>query len=398
MKTPRLTVAEVIRSCLDAFLEAYGSKLRTEQHRALRDLTSCRTAALGGHVLECSDCGHVQIAYNSCGNRHCPTCQGTAAARWLEARASELLPVPYFHLVFTLPDVLDRIALARPRVVYGLLLRCAAETLQTLAADPKHLGAQIGILSVLHTWGQNLQFHPHVHCVATGGGLSRDGTRWVASAKNFLVPVRALSRVYRGKFLAALRTARAEGAIRFPAQHFERLLTAAARRDWVVYAKAPFAGPQTVLKYLARYTHRVAISDSRLLTYQERQLRIRYKDYAHGNRKRVLRLSALEFVRRLMLHVLPAGFVRIRHYGILSNRHRHQKLALCRLFLEGGLPAEPDSPQPLSHPEPPVIVTPARACPICGAGRMIFVMELLPSPPRLAPSRPRSSPRALDSS
>jgi Putative transposase/Transposase zinc-binding domain len=278
MTRPQLTVAEVIRSCLDEFLEKYGAHLTPGQRRALNDLVSCRTAALGGHVLGCPECGHRQIAYNSCGNRHCPTCQATAAARWMEARASELLPTPYFHLVFTLPNALDPIALAHPRVVYDLLLRSAAETVLELAADPKLLGAQTGVLAVLHTWGQDLQFHPHVHCVVPGGGLSADGTHWVAAPSHFFLPVRVLSRVFRGKFLAGLRAAFARGEVRVAAAPFERALAAAASTDWVVYAKPPFGGPETVLKYLARYTHRVAISNSRLLDLDEGQVRFRYKD------------------------------------------------------------------------------------------------------------------------
>jgi Putative transposase/Transposase zinc-binding domain len=392
MTQPRPTVAEVIRSCRDEFLETYGSRLAPEQRRVLKDLTACRTAALGGHVLGCPECGHRQIAYNSCGNRHCPSCQATAAARWLEARAAELLPVPYFHVVFTLPDVLDPIALANPRVVYDLLLQSAAETLLEVAATPKHLGAQTGALAVLHTWGQNLQFHPHVHCIVPGGGLSLDGARWVGSPSNFFLPVRVLSQVFRGKFLAGLRAAYKGGQLHFAGQcadraapaQFERLLSAAARTDWVVYAKRPFGGSEQVLKYLARYTHRVAISNSRLLDFEGGVVRIRYKDYAHGNRKRVLRLSALEFVRRLMLHVLPRGFVRIRYYGILSNRHRHEKLALCRRLLDSGPATDPELLEPVNLPENSSSITPTRVCPVCGAGRMIVIEELPRQLPALA--------------
>jgi hypothetical protein len=383
MTRPRPTVAEVIRSCLDEFLKKYGSKLTPEQRRTLKDLASCRTAALGGHVLGCPECGHQQIAYNSCGNRHCPTCQATAAARWLEKQAAQLLPTPYFHVVFTLPDALDPIALANPRVVYDLLLRSAAETLLEVAADPDHLGAQTGVLTVLHTWGQNLQFHPHVHCVVPGGGLSLDGTHWVASPRNFFLPVRVLSRVFRGKFLAGLRAALAKGELRFAADRFERLVSAAVRTDWVVYAKPPFGGPEQVLKYLARYTHRVAISNARVLDFEDGMVRFRYKDYAHGNRKRVMTLTALEFVRRLLLHVLPTGFVRIRHYGILSNRHRRQKLELCRRLLESSQAAEPEPESPEEKKETresPSPVTPTRVCPVCGAGRMIVIRELPPMP------------------
>lgn len=380
MTRPRLTVGEVIRGCRDEFLEEYGARLTPEQHRALKDLASCRTAALGGHVLGCTECGHRQIAYNSCGNRHCPTCQATAAARWLEARAAELLPTPYFHIVFTLPNALDRIALANPRVVYDLLMRATAETLLEVAADPRHLGARIGVLAVLHTWGQNLQFHPHVHCVVPGGGSSADGTRWVASPGNFFLPVRVLSRVFRGKFLAGLRAALAKGELRFAADQFEQTLSAAARTDWVVYAKRPFGGPEQVLKYLAQYTHRVAISNARLLDFEDGMVRFRYKDYAHGNRKRVMTLSALEFVRRLLLHVLPTGFARIRHYGIQANRHRHEKLALCRQLLGSEKAAEPVSSEATGQPGESPSITPTRVCPVCGSGQMIMIGVLPPIP------------------
>ncbi len=379
MTGTRPTVAEVIRSGLDEFLEKYGADLTTEQRRALEDLTACRTAALGGHVLGCPECGHQQIAYNSCGNRHCPTCQATEAARWLDARAGELLPVPYFHLVFTLPDALNPIALANRRVVYDLLLRCAAETILEVAANPDHLGAQTGVLAVLHTWGQTLQFHPHVHCVVPGGGLSPDGTHWVGSRPDFFLPVRVLSRVFRGKFLAGLRAARAQGRLRFATDAFEQAVSAAVRTDWVVYAKPPFGGPEAVLKYLARYTHRAAISNSRLLGFEDGEVRIRYKDYAHGNRKRVLRLSVVEFIRRLLLHVLPTGLQRIRHYGILANCHRRAKLALCRELLGTAVGTDPEVPDQAREPrETPSAIIPTRVCPICGAGRMIVIRELPP--------------------
>jgi len=387
MNRPRLTVAEVIRSTYDEFLGQYGAKLTPGQRRALKDLTACRTAALGGHVLGCPECGYEQIAYNSCGNRHCPTCQGAAAARWMEARAAELLPVPYFHLVFKLPNVLDPIALANPRVVYDLLLRCAAQTILKVAANPDHLGARTGVLAVLHTWGQTLQLHPHVHCVVPGGGLSLDGSRWVGSRPDFFLPVRVLSQVFRGKFLAGLRAAEAAGRLHLPTRHpagetaeFERLVSAAAATDWVVYAKPPFGGPQQVLKYLARYTHRVAISNRRLLDLKDGTVRFRYKDYSHGNRKRVMKLSASEFVRRFLLHVLPGGLVRIRHYGILSNRHRHEDLALCRKLLTGAeaVETESESPAKVETTGCPESTTATRVCPRCGAGRMILIAEFPP--------------------
>ena len=385
-RTP-ITVADVVRSCLDEFLGKYGAKLTPPQRRLLFDLINCRTAELGGHILGCPECGHQQIAYNSCGNRHCPTCQATAAARWLEARAAELLPAPYFHVVFTLPDAFNSIALANPRVVYDLLLRTAAETMLELAADPAHLGAKIGVLAVLHTWGQTLTFHPHVHCVVPGGGPSLDETRWIACRENYFLPSVIMSRVFRGKFLAGLRTAFTQGRLRLPAKfdpqsakaEFERLVSKSVRTDWVIHVKPPFGGPEQVLKYLARYTHRVAISNGRLLSFDGNEVRFRYKDYAHGNRKRVMILTALEFVRRLLLHVLPTGFVRIRHYGLLANRHRHEKLVLCRRLLRASdSPGEASLPEAIETREIQSSVKPTQVCPACGADRMVVVGEIPP--------------------
>ena len=288
MTPPRLEVADVIRRHGDAFLDRYGDALRPEQRRALSDIAACRTAALGGHVEDCDRCGHRQVAYNSCRNRHCPKCQATAAADWTEAREAELLPVAYFHVVFTLPAALDPIALQNPRVVYGLLFQAAAATLRQVAADPKHLGAEIGFLAVLHTWGQNLQHHPHVHCVVPGGGLAPDASRWVACRPRFFLPVRVLSRVFRGKFLSMLRAAFDRGRLAFHGKlrpltdpgEFRRRLADSARTEWVVYAKPPFGGPRQVLKYLARYTHRVAISNRRLTALEGDQVTFGWKDYA----------------------------------------------------------------------------------------------------------------------
>ena len=299
MTRPQLDLAAIIRNCYDAFLQRYGGSLTPQQRRALDDLAACRTAALGGHVLGCPQCGHQQIGYNSCGNRHCPKCQGTAAARWLETQAADLLDVPYFHVVLTLPRIFNPIALANPQEVYGLLMRAAAETLIEVAADPKHLGAEIGVLAVLHTWGQKLDLHPHVHCVVPGGGLSPDGTRWVSSRPNFFLPVRVLSRVFRGKFLAGLRTAFAAGRLRFPGKlaslaepdQFNRLLSEAVRTDWVVYTQPHLGSSEVVLKYLARYTHRAAISNHRLLELIDGQVRFRWKDYARGGRWRTMTLE-----------------------------------------------------------------------------------------------------------
>jgi hypothetical protein len=391
MTRPRLEVAEVIRSCRDVFLQRYGASLTPEQRRVLGDLTACRTAALGGHVLGCPECGHQEIAYNSCGNRHCPKCQATAAARWLESQAADLLDTPYFHVVFTLPSALGPVALANPRAVYGLLMRAAAKTLLEVAANPKHLGAEVGVLAVLHTWGQNLTLHPHVHCVVTGGGLTPDESRWVAGCDDFFLPVRILSRVFRGKFLSGLRTAFRRGKLRFPGhlaalarpKQFHRLLAETARTEWVVYAKPPFGGPATVLKYLARYTHRAAISNHRLISLADGQVTFRWKDYAHGGRQGTMTLEAVEFVRRFLMHVLPTGFVRVRHYGLLANRHRREKLARCRELL--GLAPTPQADTPPSNPVPPpgheAAVTPTRVCPRCGTGRMVVIAEFPPMTP-----------------
>jgi hypothetical protein len=389
MTRPRLEVADVVRQHGDAFLERYGSTLSSGQRRTLRDIATCRTAALGGHVGACNQCGHRQIAYNSCRNRHCPKCQATAAADWMEARQAELLPVEYFHVVFTLPAALGPIALQNPRVVYGLLFKAAAETLQRVAADPKHLGAEIGLLAVLHTWGQNLQHHPHVHCVVPGGGLAPDGSRWIACRPGFFLPVRVLSRVFRGKFLALLRSAFDRGKLSFLGRlapladpgTFRRRLAAAARTEWVVHAKPPFGGPEQVLKYLARYTHRAAISNRRLIRLEGDEVEFLWKDYARGGGRKPMTLKAVEFIRRLLLHVLPSGFVRIRHYGFLANRASQEKLALCRALLAAGTVTEPVVAGPTSEPVTPATNMPdATVCPVCGRGRLVTIEMLRPVP------------------
>jgi hypothetical protein len=321
------------------------------------------------------------VAYNSCGNRHCPKCQAAARGAWLEARREELLPVEYYHVVFTLPEAIAPLALQNKAIVYGLLFHAAAQTLQALAANPRHLGAEIGLLAVLHTWGQNLLHHPHLHCVVPGGGLAADGSRWIACRPGFFLPVRALSRLFRGKFLARLQAAYAQGrlglhgklaALREPAA-FAQLIGSCYAREWVVYAKRPFGGPEQVLKYLARYTHRVAISNRRLVALKDGQVTFRWKDYAHGNREATMALSAVEFLRRFLLHVLPTGFVRIRHYGFLAHRHRAAKLARCRELL-GVAAVDPEPPPPASPAEEA-----SHACPACQHGRML-VVEHRPRP------------------
>jgi len=338
-KRPRLEVAEVIRSYGQAFRERYRPS--PAQSRVLRAITQCRTGVLGGHVQGCDHCGELKISYNSCRNRHCPKCQGSQTAQWLEAQQPHLLPVPYFHVVFTLPQVLAPLALQNPRVVYGLLFQAASRTLLEVAANPRHLGAKIGFLAVLHTWGQNLHHHPHVHCVVPAGGLSPDGSRWVSSSPHFFLPVRVLSRLFRGKFLALLLQAFDDGRLRFHGSiaplatrsAFLGLVSQARSTEWVVFAKRPFGGPATVLKYLARYTHRVAISNHRLQSIEDGRVSFRYKDYARGRRLRTMRLEATEFIRRFLLHALPKGFVRIRRYGLLANAQCAQRLAWCRQLL-----------------------------------------------------------------
>jgi hypothetical protein len=383
MTRPQLEVAEVFRQYGGTFLERYGGVLSSEQRRVLKEIAACRTAAMGSHVETCDQCGHQRVAYNSCRSRHCPKCQTTAAAQWMEAREADLLPVEYFHVVFTLPSALGPIALQNQREVYGLLFRAAAETLRQIAADPKHLGAEIGFLAILHTWGQNLQHHPHVHCVVPGGGLAPDGSRWIACRPGFFLPVRVLSRVFRGKFLALLRSAFDRGQLSFHGKlahladprEFQLQLTASARTEWVVYAKPQWGGPEQVLKYLARYTHRVAISNQRLVDLEDGKVRFHWKDYAHKCATKTMTLQAVEFIRRFLLHVLPLYFVRIRHYGFLANRIREEKLALCRSLLGVDVASEL-----LSAPKEPVEApSAATLCPSCGKGRMVIV-ETLRSP------------------
>ena len=341
MNGHRPEVADVIRDYGAAYLKRYRPS--REQWQVLNAVVQCRTAALGGHLNRCERCAHEVPVYNSCRNRHCPKCQGAARADWLEQREQELLDVEYFHVVFTLPSELAPLALQNRRAVYGMLFRAASETLLTLARDPKHLGAEIGCLAVLHTWGQNLHAHPHLHCIVPGGGIGLDGERWVSCRDGFFLPVRVLSRLFRGKFTAQLQRAWEHQQLGFHGslrdldhpQRWKAWLQPLRDKDWVVYAKPPFGGPQQVLKYLARYTHRVAISNHRLVAVEDAKVTFRWKDYAHGYRQRTMSLDAVEFLRRFLLHVLPKGFVRVRYYGFLANRHRAEKLARARKFLDG---------------------------------------------------------------
>jgi hypothetical protein len=406
MTRPVHELADVIRTFGPAFEERYGHTVSAAQRRALRDLVRCRTAALGGHVEACDACGQVRIAYNSCRNRNCPKCQAAARAAWLDRQAADLLPVEYFHLVFTLPNALGPVGLQNPSLVYGALFRAAADSLSALAADPKHLGAEIGFLAVLHTWGQTLTLHPHLHCVVPGGGLSPDGQRWVSCRPGFLLPVRPLSRLFRGKYLAALQQLFQQGRLVLAGtqadladpRRFARWIEELRGSDWVVYAKPPFGGPEQVLKYLARYTHRVAIANQRLASIDDRTVSFRWKDYADGNAAKVMTLDGVEFLRRFLQHVLPSGFVRIRHFGLLANRHREEKLAGCRALLSAPSPGCPPEPPPARPAEATKggrgVEAPAGAlpeprvrCPVCGKGRMA-VLEVLPPTDRRSPPAP----------
>ena len=384
MTRPPLEVAEVVRQYGDAFLARYGHTLCGEQQRALRAIALCRTAALGGHITQCDHCGHEAQAYNSCRHRSCPTCHGAAQATWLAAREREVLDTPYVHVIFTLPHALGPLALQNPRHLYSLLFRTVAQTLQDIAGDPKHLGAEIGGFAVLHTWGQQLHHHPHLHCVLPAGGLAPDGTQWIPCRPHFFLPVRVLSRRFRCLYLAGLEQTYAQGQLSLMGRcrelaeptPWQRLLAALRDKEWVVYAKEPLREPQHVLKYLARYTHRVGIANHRLVSLADGQVTFRYKDYQRGHRLRTLTLEAVEFLRRLMLHVPPHGFHRLRHFGFLANRVRQEKLAQCRSLL--GQATRPPAQQEAVDLKTPAVsaAEPGSVCPVCQHGRMQLVQTL----------------------
>jgi hypothetical protein len=362
----RLEVADVFRQHEQEFPDRWERTLSFHQIRAFRDICACQTAELGAHLLRCDHCSHETIAFNSCRNRHCPKCQAGAREKWLAARSRELLPVPYCHVVFTLPAQLSTLALRNPQVVYNLFFQAVAETLLTIAADPRRLGARIGFLAVLHTWNQKLLHHPHLHCLIPAGGISLDGTRWLRSRKRFFLPVRVLGRMFRGKFLALLGAAFRKTNLRFPGlleplsspTAFDRFIRQLRRLEWVVYAKPPL-GADHVIRYLARYTHRVAISNGRLISLIDRRVTFRWRDSADGNKQKLLTVDSAEFVRRFLLHVLPRGFVKIRHFGFLSNRTRSLSLPLCRLLLQTPEAATSGGSQPPSL---------AAKCPVCRIG------------------------------
>jgi hypothetical protein len=389
---PAFELADILRQGGAAYRGAH--RLTYQQDRALDAIVNCRTAALGGHLEECDQCPYTRISYNSCRNRHCPKCQSLARAKWVEARRAELLPVEYFHVVFTLPEQLARIAFHNRKVVYDILFRATAQTLATIARDPQHLGAEIGFFAVLHTWGQNLLHHPHLHCVVPGGGLSPDGERWVSCKPGYFLCVKVLSRLFRRLFLEQLRTAFRKGKLRFFGELaelrrqvcFSRYLAPLQQAEWVVYAKRPFGGPLQVLDYLGRYTHRVALSNQRLLDVKDGEVTFQWKDYrAKGREKsRVMTLAGDEFIRRFLIHVLPRGFQRIRFFGLLSNRNRKAQLAQCRLLLSAPVLSLLPDPEDYRSVRRPLTEQTIRCCPSCGKGEMIRVLTL-------APARPDSS-------
>jgi hypothetical protein len=401
MERPKLEVADIFRHYGVDYREKHGASISVAQRRVMSAIEVCRTAALGGHLERCDECGHERNCFNSCRDRHCPKCQSLARAQWIQDRQSELLQVPYFHVVFTVPEEIAAIAYQNKKVVYGILFRTTAETMTTIAADPQHLGAEIGFFAVLHSWGSNLMFHPHLHCVVPGGGLSPDGQRWISCGPNFFLPVKVLSRLFRRLFLESLQQAFDSGKLQFfgslePFRDrltFARHLAALKEQEWVVYAKRPFGGPQQVLDYVGRYTHRVAISNNRLLDIENNQVRFQWKDYRTGGQVKTMTLSADEFIRRFLLHVLPDGFQRIRYYGLLGNRYRKTKLEQCRRLLGMHPPDQSNvAPAEQDHRDryEDLTGTSLKQCPQCQHGRMVLVAML--------PRSSNYSPVLIDSS
>ena len=388
---PLLEMADIVRCAGQAFVEHSRRWISWQHQKVLLAIARCRTAALGGHRDRCTDCGHTtRISYNSCRNRHCPRCQGNARRRWLQARERELLPTRYVHAVLTLPRDLAPLALQNKRLIYNLLFHSSAETLLEVARDPRHLGAEIGFFSVLHSWNQRLQLHPHVHCVIAAGGLAPDHSRWISARRSFFLPIGVLSRVFRGKFVEGLRNAFHRGELQFHGSlaylaqpsAFAAWLRLLFRHDWVVYSKKPFGGPEHVLRYLGAYTHRVAISNSRLVALADGNVTFRWRDSAHGNKKRLMTLAVNEFLRRFLLHLLPPSFVRIRNFGFLANRNRAALLPLCFQLLSGieKMPASVASPSTDQNHS-------LWNCPVCGGSmrvveRLSAAQLLLRSPPQ----------------
>ena len=397
MSRQTLEVADIFRAYGDQWRSEHAGHISLGQLKVMSAIEQCRTAALGGHVLHCSSCGHVEVAYNSCRNRHCPKCQASSALRWLEARQVDLLPVEYFHVVFTLPEPVSVIAYYNKQVIYTILFKAAAQTLLTIGADPKRLGAKLGITLVLHTWGSSLTHHPHLHGIVPGGGLSVDGEHWVGCRPGFFLPVRVLSRLFRRLFLEQLVKAYQAGLLQFygdyhyltEAKAFTNWLKPMQQIDWVVYAKKPFAGPEQVLAYLARYTHRVAIANSRLLNFDGQRVTFKWKDYRAKakDRYKIMTLAVDEFIRRFLLHVLPSGFHRIRHYGMLANASRQKNLAAARQFLDelAGKPVEETVKQADATEDDLASEQPAYCCPECGQEMLVIESFLRNQLPRAPP-------------
>ena len=385
-----LELADIFRQYGVAYREAH--KLPVKHLRVMRAIEICRTAELGGHVCECDTCGALDISYNSCRNRHCPKCQSLDTERWLEARKKDLLPISYFHVVFTIPEQLRSIALRNQRILYQILFKAVAETLKQLGSDPTHIGAQIGFIAALHTWSQTLIDHPHIHCIVTGGGLTMDGTRWISSKKNFFIPFDVLSLVFRGKFLSYFKSAYEEGKLKFPGKiselkekaAFSKLLNELYSKSWVVDCKETFKSPEKVVDYLGRYIHRVAISNDRIVNLEDDKVTFSYRDSADINRKKYMELDAFEFIRRFLLHVLPDRFVKIRHYGILSTRNRNTKLLKCKELF--GVPTGGDEEE-LSWQELVFKLTGVdpTLCPHCGKGKLILCQVLDPAERKIPP-------------
>jgi hypothetical protein len=383
-----LEVADIFRSHGPVYREVHGHEMPRRHLRAMRAIEACRTAELGGHVEECDHCGTLRISYNSCRNRHCPKCQCLDKERWLEARKRDLLPTQYFHLVFTLPGGLRPLVLRNQDILYGILFKAASETLKELTEDSKYLGAKAGFIAILHTWSQTLMDHPHLHCIVTGGGLSPDGKKWIPCKKSFFIPVKVISRLFRGKFLAYLKKAREKGKLAFPgniscleeSRSLKAMLHDLYDQEWVVYCKPPFSSAETVMDYLGRYTHRVAISNDRLATMEGDQVTFRYRDRSNNDILKLMTLAASEFIRRFLLHILPDGFMKIRHYGILSNRNRKTKLALCKKLL-GVDHLQKHEKEKESWQDLLARITgiDPRICPCCGKGKMALKQVLHPS-------------------
>lgn len=390
-----IEVADIFRTFGAQYLEAHGRQMPVGCLSAMHAIEVCRTAELGGHVDECDHCGALRISYNSCRNRHCPKCQCLDKERWLQARKKELLPTRYFHVIFTLPDKLRPLALRNQKVVYDILFRAVSETLKELSRDPKHLGAEIGFIAILHTWTQTLLDHPHIHCIVPGGGLSPDGKQWVCCNEAFFIAVKVLSRKFRGKFLHYLRKAYGSGDLKFlgkikdlkEEEEFEKVLTELYAQDWVVYCKPPFKNAETVLEYLGRYTHRAAISNDRLVKVEQGKVTIRYRDSENNDKIKLMTLDAFEFIRRFLLHILPDGSMKIRHYGILSNRNRKTKLARCKHLLGDHVSLDDEVSEEESWQDLLTGITgiDPRICPHCGKGEMRLKQLLLPAHSRFPP-------------